>query len=128
LETEKVSFADASYAKLYFTMTGPVLSPLTTEALRLLAASIKAGRLRRRWSINELAQRVGVSHPTIIKVERGDPTVAIATVLEAATLVGVALFDPDPVARLRHLGALTVELSLLPKAGRQSTAVADDDF
>ncbi len=104
------------------------LSPLTTEALRLLSASIRAQRLRRGWSINELANRVGVSHPTIIKVERGDPTVAVGTVLEAATLVGVPLFDPDPGTRVRHLDRLTAELALLPQAGRAAAAEADDDF
>ena len=77
-------------------MVGPVLSPLTKEALRLLGASIRTQRLRRRWSIDELARRVGVSHPTIMKVERGDPTVAIGSVLESATLVGMPLFDADP--------------------------------
>jgi transcriptional regulator with XRE-family HTH domain len=109
-------------------MTGPVLSPLTTEALRLLASSIKTQRLRRSWSIDELARRVGVSHPTIIKVERADPTVAIGTVLEAATLVGVPLFDPDPLVRTRHMERLTAELKLLPQAGRMTGAEADDDF
>ena len=109
-------------------MAGPILSPLTTEALQLLGTSIKAQRLHRRWSIDELARRVGVSHPTIIKVERADPTVAIGTVLEAATLVGVPLFDADPVVRGRHRERLAVELKLLPSAGRISTVEADDDF
>jgi transcriptional regulator with XRE-family HTH domain len=109
-------------------MTGPVLSPLAKEALRLLGASIKMQRLRRRWSIDELARRVGVSHPTIIKIERADPTVAIGTVLEAATLVGVTLFDADPTVRARHQERLATELKLLPRAGRMTTRDADDDF
>ena len=109
-------------------MTGPVLSPLTNEALRLLGASIRTQRLRRRWSIDELARRVGVSHPTIIKVERADPTVAVGTVLEAATLVGVPLFDPDPTVRARHQDRLATELALLPRAGRQPSREVDDDF
>jgi len=83
-------------------MARSVLSPDTSEALRMLAASIKTHRLRRRWSIDELARRVGVSHPTIIKVERADPTVAIGTMFEAATLVGVTLFDADSVVRTRQ--------------------------
>ena len=108
-------------------MTGP-LSPLTNEALRLLAASIKTRRLRHSWSIDELARRVGVSHPTIIKIERADPRVAVGTVLEAATLVGVPLFDEDPMIRARHQERLAAELKLLPQAGRRSNVDADDDF
>ena len=109
-------------------MDRSIISPATTEALHLLGASIKAHRLRRRWSIDELARRVGVSHPTIIKVERADPTVAIGTVLEAATLVGVPLFDADPLVRERQRDRLAAELKLLPKAARRSVVEADDDF
>jgi transcriptional regulator with XRE-family HTH domain len=83
--------------------------------------------LRRHWSIAELARRVGVSHPTIIKIERADPTVAIGTVLEAATVVGVAMFDAEPLVRARHKDRLDTELKLLPRAGRMNTE-ADDDF
>lgn len=105
-----------------------IISPRTNEALRLLASSIKVHRLRRNWSIDELASRVGVSHPTIIKVERGDPRVAVGTVLEAATLVGVPLFDEDPVARARHQQRVTTELALLPRAARARRSSVDDDF
>jgi hypothetical protein len=69
-----------------------------------------------------------VSHPTIIKVERGDPTVAVGTMFESAILVGVPLFDPDPVVRGRHLDRLQTELALLPRASRMSAVEVDDDF
>jgi transcriptional regulator with XRE-family HTH domain len=105
-----------------------IISPQTNEALRILASSIRAHRLHRNWSIDELATRVGVSHPTIIKLERGDPRVAVGTVLEAATLVGVPLFDEDPVARSGYQQRLAAELSLLPKAGRMRRSQVDDDF
>ena len=101
---------------------------MTKEALQLLGASIKVHRLRRRWSIDELAQRVGVSHPTIIKVERADPTVAVGTMFEAAVLVGVPLFDVDPLVHARHQDRLATELKLLPKAARRPAIEADDDF
>lgn len=109
-------------------MTKPLMSPVATEALQVLAASVKTARLRRRWSINELAERVGVSHPTIMKVERADPTVAVGTVLEAAAVLGVPLFDPDPGVRARRLDRLTAELALLPRAGRHSNVAPDDDY
>jgi transcriptional regulator with XRE-family HTH domain len=109
-------------------MNESLLSPLAVEALRLLGASIKVQRLRRGWSMSELARRAGVSHPTIIKVERGDPTVAVGTMFESAILVGVPLFDPDPVVRGRQLDRVQTELSLLPRAGRMSSVEADDDF
>ena len=109
-------------------MAVATISPITTEALQLLAASIKVQRLRRHWSIDELARRVGVSHPTIINIERADPKVAVGTFLEAAVLVGVPLFDADPLVRTRRHDRLAAELKLLPKAARLSKVEPDDDF
>ena len=123
----KQTFAEAVSTNLCF-MSKPLMSPVATEALQVLAASVKTARLRRRWSINELAERVGVSHPTIMKVERADPTVAVGTVLEAAAVLGVPLFDPDPGVRARRLDRLTAELALLPRAGRHSNVAPDDDY
>jgi transcriptional regulator with XRE-family HTH domain len=103
------------------------VSPITADALAILSASIRAARLRRGWTLRELAERVGVSKPTMLKVERGDPSVAIGTTLEAATLVGVPLFDVDDRARARYLAHKRTELALLPAAARRRRVV-DDDF
>jgi len=102
------------------------LSRTTTEALRILGDSIRVARLRRGWSVRQLAERIGVSHPTVLKVERGDPTVAIGTALEAAGLLGIALFG-DADARERYGAHKRTELALLPAAGR-NRSVVDDDF
>ena len=107
-------------------MPAPALSGATREALELLGASIRAGRLRRRWTIRDLAERVGVSHVTITKVERGDPGVALGTALEAATLVGLPLFHPDADTRARELERRRTELALLPSRARESGPVDDD--
>jgi transcriptional regulator with XRE-family HTH domain len=103
------------------------MSASTQEALELLGASIKAARVRRRWSSAELAERVGVSRHTISKIEQGAAGVAIGTVFEAATLVGVALFDDD--ASRSQLAARTrAELALLPSRARRPKVIIDDDF
>ncbi len=78
-------------------------------------------------TVRELAERVGVSAPTLIKIERGDPGVAIGTFLEAATLTGVPLFDPHPDVRERLSVQKRSELALLPEAARPRRKV-DDDF
>lgn len=109
-------------------MAHRVHSPLTREALKLLGAEIKIRRIQRGWSIETLARRTGVSHPTITKAERGDPTVAVGSVFEAATLVGVPLFSEDPLTRARHGAQLTRQLELLPFSARASRRVIDDDF
>lgn len=77
--------------------------------------------------MRELAERVGVSEITLRKVERGDPTVALGTALEAAAIVGVALFDDDP-RRVAQVGERVADrLALLPTVIR-SAPDPDDDF
>ena len=107
-------------------MAPPTLSPSAREAARLLGASIRLGRRDRRWTIRELAQRVGVGEVTIRKVERGDPSVALGTVLEAAAIVGVPLFDADPDRRAIEAERVAARLALLPSSVRPRAH--DDDF
>jgi len=80
--------------------------------------------LRRGWSVGLLAERVGVSAPTVTKIERGDPGVAIGTVFEAARISGVELYGDN----LELAGSvISRELALLPARGRTKRA-ADNDF
>jgi transcriptional regulator with XRE-family HTH domain len=109
-------------------MPSSLLSPSVIEALELLGVAIRTGRTRSGWTVEELAERVGVSHTTIRKAERGDPGTAIGTVFEAAVLVGVPLFDPDPTTRARYNAAKRGELALLPEAARRPRQRFSDDF
>lgn len=101
-------------------------SPQTLEAARLLGTQIAAARLARRWTVDELAERVGVSHPTIRKAERGDPTVGLGVAFEAATVLGVPLFDADPERRSVELARLQDRLMVLPERARRPTKVPND--
>lgn len=108
-------------------MGGPKAhAPVTVEAGRLLGNRVRLGRLERRWTVAELAERVGVSPVTIRKVERGDLTVALGTAFEAAALVGVALFHHDPVRRGLEAEYAAARLAVLPATVRSSQV--DDDF
>ena len=104
----------------------PTLSPVAGEAALLLGRRVREGRLARRWTVEMLAERVGVSHVTISKVEHGDPTVALGTAFEAAALVGVSLFDDDPARRRLESARTSDRLALLPRASRRR--VVDNDF
>ena len=102
-------------------------SAVTIDASRLLGARIRLARHERGWTLQELADRVGVSHPTIHKVENGDPTVAIGIAFEAAATVGVPLYDADRSRRLLEATRVDDRLALLPKAVRKPVE-ANDDF
>lgn len=100
---------------------------LTIEAARLLGSRIRLGRKERRWTVSQLAERVGVAHVTMSKVERGDLSVAVGTVFEAAAVVGVPLFDPDRTRRSLEADRVAGRFALLPRLVRP-TVVVDDDF
>jgi len=108
-------------------MKGPgTYAPVTRQAARLLGGRVRLARRERRWTVAELAERVGVSPVTIRKVENGDLTVALGTAFEAATLVGVALFHDDPARRAIEEERVAARLAVLPAAVRHTTV--DDDF
>lgn len=107
--------------------TSRPLSPLTREAAKLLGASVRTERRGRRWTVAELAERVGVSEATMLKVERGDPGVRLGTAFEAAALVGVPLFAEDESRRTLEAARLEDRLAVLPQRVRQPREI-DDDF
>lgn len=76
-------------------MAAQTYPPVVRNAAQLLGTQIRAGRVERRWTLDDLAQRAGVTEKTIRRVEHGDTRVAIGTVLDCAVLVGVPLFYDD---------------------------------
>ncbi len=102
-------------------------SPVTVQTARLLGARVRLARRERRWTLQELAERVGVTHVTMRKVERGDLTVALGFAFEAAAVLGVPLFDEDPSRRKLEAGRVEDRLAVLPALVRKPTEV-DDDF
>lgn len=105
------------------------LSPKASLSLRLFAELIEEGRLRKGWTRDELAERVGVGVVTIRQVAKGSPRVAIGTYLEAAALVGVSLFTDDLDTLKQEQATQRERLTLLPKrVRRQPQEPIDDDF
>lgn len=102
-------------------------SPIAAEAARLLGARVRLARRERGWTLQELADRVGVTHPTIAKVERGDPSVRLGVAFEAATLVGVPLFHSERERVRLEAGRVEDRLAVLPQLVRRPADV-DDDF
>lgn len=100
----------------------------TVEAARLLGMQVRRARLERRWTLEELAERVGVNHNTMRKVERGDLSVGLGPAFEAAALVGVPLFDADLERRKLASREVEASLALLPGRARRPVREIDDDF
>jgi transcriptional regulator with XRE-family HTH domain len=102
-------------------------SPQAEVAAKLFGEQVRLGRLERRWTLEELAERVGVNHATIRKVERGDLTVGLGPALEAAVLVGVPLFSEDPDGLGPALRDIQGRLAMIPSRARRPREV-DVDF
>lgn len=101
---------------------------LAKAALSHFAALLRVRRLEKKLTLDELADRLGVSTPTVRKVLEGTPSVAIGTYFEAAHILGVKLFDPDR-DRFAVMAAKTAKIeSLLPKRVRNRQEEMDDDF
>jgi hypothetical protein len=86
-----------------------------TRALRKLGHDIKDARRRRRIPVAIATQRASISKPTLIRLERGDPSVSIGSYATVLFVMGMAdrladLIDPrhDPVG-------LQLEEENLPK-------------
>ena len=102
-------------------------SPVTVEAARLLGARIRLARREHRWTLEQLAERVGVTRVTMRKVERGEPTVGLGVAFEAAAVLGVPLFHEDAARRRLEARSIEDRLAVLPQSVREPAEV-DDDF
>lgn len=104
-------------------------SPQACHASKALGAQVAAARKSRRWTVTRLAEQAGVSVPTLRKVERGDPSVALGTAFDVAILVGVPLFTQNR-SELAMLADNLVDRAAL--LGNRVTPITDegldDDF
>lgn len=103
-------------------------SPPSLEALALLGKLIQLARKQRRMTAAELAERTGISRSTLQRIEKGDPKVEIGIMFEAATLVGVPLFDAGPGRLSDKIERVTDKLALLPKSIHKPEPKVNDAF
>lgn len=100
----------------------------SVDAVRVLGQQLAAARRRQHRTTQEVAERAGISRPTLRRVERGDPTVAIGLVFEVATVLSVPLFGVEgrELAELAARGER--ELALLPARIDVVADEVDDAF
>jgi transcriptional regulator with XRE-family HTH domain len=98
------------------------------EALEVLAQMIRVGRIERKMSAQEVANRAGISRPLLRRIENADPNCGIGSVFEVAVLTGVPLFGGEPDRIETHRSAFAEKLSLLPQRARKPRRIVKDDF
>jgi DNA-binding XRE family transcriptional regulator len=97
------------------------------EALAQLGEHIRMARKRRQWTIAELARKVDVSSPTIIALEKGEPTVSVGLLVSTLWTLGLEaelrnLINPNDNEGIKLMNAR------LPKKIRTSKRNLDNDF
>jgi transcriptional regulator with XRE-family HTH domain len=109
------------------TLTRPY-SRYSRDAAQLLGSLISAARKERRFTVQETAERTGISRGTLQRIEKGDMKCEIGSVFEVAAILSITLFNADETTLTEHLRRTQDKLALLPKSVRRKTRVADDDF
>jgi hypothetical protein len=64
------------------------MPPSTVAALEQLGADLAVARLRRKESLKTWAKRMGVSVPTLLRLEAGEPSVSLGVLATALWLIG----------------------------------------
>jgi transcriptional regulator with XRE-family HTH domain len=103
-------------------------SPYTLQAVRLLGIEIRRARRERRWTTAELAERVGITRPTLHNIEQGEPTVGVGIAFEAAALLGIPLFRDEPSQLAIDADRSRERLTVLPQRIRRPRGPVNDDF
>lgn len=84
------------------------LPPQVLSSLQALGERLALARLRRKESQRRWAARLGVSVPTLIRLEKGDPSVGMGIYASALWLLGLSdgIADlADPAKDIRALEA-----------------------
>jgi len=92
-----------------------LLLPKAKKILTEVGENIRLARLRRKLSSEQVAERAGISRPTLLSVEKGLPGVSIGTFLQVLIVMGLEkdllqLAKDDELGRkLQDAGLLTKE-------------------
>lgn len=100
------------------------LPPQAAESLRRLGEHLALARLRRQESQRDWAQRLGISVPTLIRLEQGDPGVSLGILATALWMLGRVQGLPELVDPQHDRGALELDVrqALQRRAARSRKA------
>ena len=100
------------------------LPPATRSALERLGADLAVARLRRKQSLVSWASRLGVSVPTLMRMESGEPGVGIGIYATALWLVGRDGALAELAAPANDRGALELDVREAVTLGRARAAAS----
>ena len=86
------------------------MPPAAADALRRLGDNLAIARVRRKESQRLWSQRLGVSVPTLIRMEQGDPSVSAGIYATALWLIGRVQALPELADPAQDRGALEMDV------------------
>lgn len=96
--------------------------PTGQRQILALGDRLRAARLRRRLTQDVVAARIGVSKPTLAKLEAGNPSTSLATLLRLLQVLSLDK-DVDVIATDDELGRRLQDLhQVAPPRGRRRRA------
>jgi transcriptional regulator with XRE-family HTH domain len=106
-----------------------VMPPHATERVAQLGQRIRVARIRRGWSVTDLASKAGINRNTLTALELGKPGTAVGVCFKVLWALGLdkslgAVADPDG-----DLHGKALEESRRPtRAGKARKASDDHDL
>jgi transcriptional regulator with XRE-family HTH domain len=92
------------------------LLPLPVErSLKKFGADIRIARLKRGFTVNMMAERIGIHRTTYAKIEKGDPMVGVGLYAAALFVLGFGTPLGALVDQRSDDTGLLLNLELLPK-------------
>ncbi len=85
------------------------------RSLVKLGADLSIARRRRRLTVAMMLERVGVSKPTYLKIERGDPTVSLGAYAQTFFALGLGAPLAELADQRRDEQGMLLEVERLPK-------------
>ncbi len=95
------------------------ITPAVLRALHSLGRNIQIARKRRRIPVADFAARIGVSVPTVVRLEKGEPGVSIGCLAKALQALGEMHRLEELLDIATDDAGLLMETSELPKRIRK---------
>ncbi len=99
-------------------MRSSVVDLLASQARRSLTkfgADLSIARRKRRLTVQMMTERIGISKATYLRLERGDPTVAMGAYAQALFVLGLGAPFGDLIDQRNDEQGLLLEVEHLPK-------------
>jgi len=91
-----------------------ILLPKAQKATSILGENIKLARLRRKYSMQQVAERANISRPTLVSLEKGNPHVSIGAYVKVLFVLGLEK-DILGIAKDDQLGRKLQDAKLIIK-------------